>query len=134
MCRGYGVCGGEKVALLARRRLAVAKGSEPNAASTHGLERSPTEVLASGAESVQGSGALGSGEGSGGGGSVEAEAEAASRDSFPKGLTPGESTLASTVAGVVNVLATTPLWVSNLRIKAGKGEGGLLRTLAVIAR
>lgn len=55
-----------------------------------------------------------------------------SRDNFPEGLSPAESTLASTVAGVANVLATTPLWVSNLRIKAGKGEGGLLRTMAAI--
>ncbi|CAM9379758.1 unnamed protein product, partial [Hapterophycus canaliculatus] len=50
------------------------------------------------------------------------------------GLHPLESTLASSVAGVVNVLATTPLWVSNLRIKAGKGAGGLFATLASIGR
>lgn len=50
------------------------------------------------------------------------------------GLNPLESTLASSVAGVVNVLATTPLWVSNLRIKAGKGAGGLFSTLASIGR
>ncbi|CAN0442354.1 unnamed protein product [Discosporangium mesarthrocarpum] len=41
---------------------------------------------------------------------------------------------ASTVAGVVNVLVTTPLWVSNLRIKAGRGVGGLFSTLVDIRR
>lgn len=50
------------------------------------------------------------------------------------GLTPVESILASTVAGVVNVLMTTPLWVSNLRIKAGNGVGGLFSTLLSIGR
>lgn len=56
------------------------------------------------------------------------------RDDFVVGLSTLESTLASTVAGVINVMATTPLWVSNLRIKAGKGVGGLLSTLAAIGR
>ncbi|CAN0352968.1 unnamed protein product, partial [Ectocarpus sp. 12 AP-2014] len=50
------------------------------------------------------------------------------------GLTPLESVVASTIAGVINVLATTPLWVSNLRIKAGNGVGGLLSTLGSIGR
>eukprot|EP00903_Cladosiphon_okamuranus_P018102 g16659.t1 len=50
------------------------------------------------------------------------------------GLTPLESIVASTIAGVVNVMATTPLWVSNLRIKAGNGVGGLFTTLASIGR
>ena len=51
-----------------------------------------------------------------------------------EGLTPLESVIASTIAGVANVLATTPLWVSNLRIKAGNGVGGLFSTLASIGR
>lgn len=51
-----------------------------------------------------------------------------------RGLTPLESVVASTIAGVVNVLATTPLWVSNLRIKAGNGVGGLFSTLGSIGR
>ncbi|CAN0451081.1 unnamed protein product, partial [Laminaria digitata] len=51
-----------------------------------------------------------------------------------EGLTPLESVIASTIAGVVNVLATTPLWVSNLRIKAGNGVGGLFSTLVSIGR
>lgn len=50
------------------------------------------------------------------------------------GLTPLESVVASTIAGVINVLATTPLWVSNLRIKAGNGVGGLFSTLGSIGR
>ncbi|CAM9377911.1 unnamed protein product [Ectocarpus fasciculatus] len=50
------------------------------------------------------------------------------------GLSPLESVIASTIAGVINVLATTPLWVSNLRIKAGNGVGGLFSTLGSIGR
>ena len=59
---------------------------------------------------------------------------AAGREEGVLGLTPLQSMLASTIAGVVNVLATTPLWVSNLRIKAGNGVGGLFSTLTWIGR
>ncbi|CAM9440946.1 unnamed protein product, partial [Ascophyllum nodosum] len=65
---------------------------------------------------------------------VRTTGAAAGREEGVLGLTPMQSMLASTIAGVVNVLATTPLWVSNLRIKAGNGVGGLFSTLTWIGR
>ncbi|CAM9461158.1 unnamed protein product [Pylaiella littoralis] len=115
---------GMKAALLARRRL---RGARAGAAIAK-----VAAAAASGARinsSVLGNTALakplkGLGGGAGGG----------SGSGSGQGLTPLESVVASTIAGVVNVLATTPLWVSNLRIKAGNGVGGLFSTLGSIGR
>ncbi|CAM9494330.1 unnamed protein product, partial [Choristocarpus tenellus] len=64
--------------------------------------------------------------------SVPVPAQGDINQSVRRGLTPLESTAASTISGIVNVLTTTPLWVSNLRIKAGRGKGNLFSTMADI--
>lgn len=115
---------GGQAALLARRRHLRARAAR---AAAGAAKVATAAVGASGARIA--SSVLGkepaetplSGGGSGGGGGGG-------------GLTPLESIVASTIAGVVNVMATTPLWVSNLRIKAGNGVGGLFSTLASIGR
>ncbi|CAM9134621.1 unnamed protein product [Scytosiphon promiscuus] len=107
---------GMKAALLSRRRLKLrARGAMAGAAmATHATATAASAVAATAAKKTLSGGGAAVGNG--------------------VGLNPLESTLASSVAGVVNVLATTPLWVSNLRIKAGKGAGGLFGTLASIGR
>ncbi len=112
-----------QAALLFRRRRLRAP--TPGAAAAKGdiAAAAATAAKASGARIASGVMARKTHSSAGGGaGGVEG------------GLTPLESVVASTIAGVINVLATTPLWVSNLRIKAGHGVGGLFTTLGSIGR
>eukprot|EP00752_Nemacystus_decipiens_P010968 g9748.t1 len=118
---------GMKAALLARRRRLNARA----ATSVAGAAKVAAAAAAGAggariASSVLGNEPSSGGRGGGGGGGGAGRGGG--------GLTPLESVVASTIAGVVNVMATTPLWVSNLRIKAGNGVGGLFSTLASIGR
>ena len=71
---------------------------------------------------------LGSASGAGAG-SQRSKAGPGQRQSYAKAL------LASTLAGVVNVLITNPLWVANLRVVQGQANGrSLLQELRTIQR